>query len=332
LISKINSANAGVQASEVNTGSSIDPYRLVLTSLQGGTAGNLQFDTSNSPISLTQTSAGQNALLLVGSGNSGFVASSPTDTFSNVLAGANLVLTGTSTSPVSLTVAQDPSALASAIQSIVTGYNSIVSAIGTATAYNTATNTGAVLEGDTSVLQIQTALSNLVSGQLAGNSGGSIQSLAELGISVNQDGSLSLNSSTLSSVLASNPQGVQQFLSTANSGLSAQFQTALTQLAGPTDSVLANRTTALNTEVSDNQAQITQMQAQLTVEQNALTAQFDQMEVTVSQLQSNLSAISAIQPFETIGGGDATSSLDGTSGNSLSTDLTGISNNISSAF
>jgi flagellar capping protein FliD len=45
LIAKINSANVGVQASEVNTGSPIDPFRLVLTSLQGGTAGNLQFDT-----------------------------------------------------------------------------------------------------------------------------------------------------------------------------------------------------------------------------------------------------------------------------------------------
>ena len=74
------------------------------------------------------------------------------------------------------------------------------------------------------------------------------------------------------------------------------------------------------------------MQAQLTVEQNELTAQFDQMEVTVSALQANLSAISAIQPFATIGGGAATSSLDNTSGNSLSSDLTGISNNISSAF
>ena len=248
-----------MQASEVNTGSSIDPFRLVLTSLQGGTAGNLQYDTTNSPISLKQTTAGQNALLLVGSGISGFVASSATDTFSNVLAGANIVLTGSSTAPVSLTVAQDPSGLASAIQSVVTGYNAIVSAISSTTAYNTATNTAAVLEGDTSVLQIQTALSNLVSGQLAGNSGGSIQSLAELGISVNQDGSLSLNTTTLSNVLASNAQGVQQFLATANSGLSAQFQSALKQLAAPTNSVLSNRTTALNTKISNNTAQIKQI-------------------------------------------------------------------------
>jgi flagellar hook-associated protein 2 len=304
----------------------------VLTSLQGGTAGNLQFDTSNSSISLKQTTAGQDALLLVGSGSSGFVASSATDTFSNVLAGANLTLTGTSTTPVSLTVAQDPSALASAIQSVVSGYNAVVSAISSTTAYNTATNTGAVLQGDTSVLQVQTVLSNLVSGQLAGSSGGSIQSLADLGISVNQDGSLALNSSTLSTLLASDPQGVQQFLGTANTGLSAQFQTALTQLSGPTNSLLANESTALNTKITGNQTQITQMNAQLTVEQNALTAQFDQMEVTVEKLQSNLSAISAIQPFATIGGGDATSSLDGTSGNSLSSDLSSLSSNLGSAF
>ena len=269
LISKINGADAGVQASEVNTGSEINPYRLVLTAEQGGLAGNLQFDTSNSPISLTQTTAGQDALLLVGSGSSGFVASSPTDTFSNVLAGANITLTGTSATPVSLTVAQDPSSLASAIQSVVTGYNSLVSNIRSATAYNTTTNTGAVLEGNTAVLQVQDVLSNLVSGQLAGNFGGSIQSLANLGISVNQDGSLSLNTSTLSSLLASNPQGVQQFLATANTGPVGPVQTALTQLAAPVNSVLSNTTAALNTDITNNQTQISQMQAQLTVEQNA---------------------------------------------------------------
>jgi flagellar capping protein FliD len=332
LVSKINTLNAGVQASEVNTGSPISPFRLVLNSQQGGTAGNLQFDTSNSPLSLTQTTAGQNALLLVGSGNSGFVASSATDTFNNVLAGADLTLTGTSTTPVSLTVAQDPSSLASSIQSIVTGYNSVISSINSATAYNTTTNSGAVLEGNTAVLQVQENLSNLVSGQLAGNGNGSIQSLADLGISVNQDGTLSLNSSTLSSVLASNPQGVQQFLSTANTGLSAQFQTALKQLSSPTSSVLANAASALATDVTNNQAEITQMNAQLTVEQNALTAQFDQMEVTVAKLQSNLSAISAIQPFATIGGSIASSSLGDTSGSSLGSDLSGISSNLSSGF
>ncbi|HEX4000452.1 MAG TPA: flagellar filament capping protein FliD [Pirellulales bacterium] len=332
LISKINSANAGVQASEVNTGSEINPYRLVFTADQGGTAGNLQFDTSNSPISLTQTTAGQDALLLVGSGNSGFVASSPTDTFSNVLAGANLTLTGTSTTPVSLTVAQDPSSLATAIQSVVTGYNSIISNISSATAYNTTTDTGAVLEGNTAVLQVQTALSNLISGQLAGNTGSQVQSLADLGITVNQDGSLSLNSTTLSNLLASDSQAVQQFLATANTGLSAQFQTALAQLSGPTNSLLTNSASALNTEITDNQTQITQMNAQLTVEQNELTAQFDQMELTVEQLQSNLSAISSIQPFATIGGGDATQSLDSTSGDTLSSDLSDLSNNIGSGF
>lgn len=333
LISKINDANAGVTASEVNTGSAINPYRLVLNSNQGGTAGNLQFDTSSSPIALTQTTAGQNALLLVGSGSTGFIASSATDTFSNdVLTGADITLTGTSTSPVSLTVAQDPSALASAIQSVVSGYNSVVSNISTNTAYDSTTNTGAVLEGNTAVLQVQQELSNLVSGQLSGYSNNAVQSLADLGISVNQDGSLSLDSTTLSSVLASDPQAVQQFLSAANTGLSAQFQNALTQLSATSNSVLSNATNALSTDVTNNETNITQMQTQLTAEQNSLTAQFDQMEVTVEQLQSNLSAISSIQPFSTIGGQIASSSLDDNNGSTLDSDLSDISSNISSAY
>ncbi len=332
LIGKINSANAGVQASEVNTGSPITPFRLVLNSDQGGTAGNLQFDTSNSPLSLTQTTAGQNALLLVGSGTGGFIASSATDTFSNVLAGADITLTGTSANPVALTVAQDPSALASSIQAVVNGYNAVVSNVASATAYNTTTNSAAVLEGNTAVLQVQEQLSNLVSGQLSGNSGSLVQSLADLGISVNQDGTLSLNSNTLSTLLATNPQDVQQFLSAANSGLSTQFKNALTQLAGPNNSLLSNTTSALATNILNNEAQITQMNTQLTSEQNSLTAQFDQMEVTVAKLQANLSAISAIQPFATIGGQIATSSLGSNSGSSLNSDLSGISSNLSSGF
>ena len=215
VVNNINNLNTGVQAAEVNTGSSIYPFRLTLTSGQSGAAGQLAVDSSQAPFTLQQTSAGQDALLYVGTpGHGGFLASSPTDTFNSVLSGATLTVNGATTSPVTLGVAQDSSTLVSEVQAFVSAYNSINSNLSSLTTYSSSSSNNSTLLGDPGVLQVQTELDNLVSGQLTGT--GSISSLAALGISILQDGSLSLNSTQLQNELASNPQDVQNFFTTAN--------------------------------------------------------------------------------------------------------------------
>ena len=88
---------------------------------------------------------------------------------------------------------------------------------------------------------------------------GPVQSLADVGITVQSDGTLSFNQNQFDSAWAANPTAVQQLFTTAKTGVSAQFDTLINQLAGPTDSLLSARTTALQNEISDNQSTITQM-------------------------------------------------------------------------
>ena len=177
-----------------------------------------------------------------------------------MLPGATLSVTGTSSTPVSLNVAQDNSSLESALQSFVSGYNTVMSSIASSTTYDATTQTQGTLEANPDILQVESNLQNLVSSSLSGV--GWITSLAALGITISQSGTMSLDTNQLENQLASNPQAVQSFFSTANNGLSAKFEAAINQLAGPNQSLLVDQTNALATEIQDNTNRIAVLNSQ----------------------------------------------------------------------
>jgi flagellar capping protein FliD len=332
LINKINGLDAGVSASESNDGSSVNPFRFTLTSQATGSASQLLFDTSQAGFSLQQIAQGRDALLLSGTpGAGGFLAASSTYTFKSVLPGATVTVNGTATAPVTLTVAAGNSNLATTVQAFVDTYNTLHSSLSSDTSYDTTTNTGAILQGDGSLLQVDTDLSNLLSGTLSG--AGSIQSLAALGITVAQDGSLQLDSNQLQNEISTNPQAVQQFFTTSGSGFSDKVSALVDQLAGPTNSLLDDRITAITATIQSNQQRIDTLNARLTADQTRLTTEFNNAEVAVSKMQANLSALSALQSFATIGGQVGSSTSLNPSAASGSTSSTGSSTgSVGSAF
>jgi flagellar hook-associated protein 2 len=287
-----------------------------LTSNSTGAGSQLLWDTSQVGFNLQETAKGQDALLLSGAiGAGGFVATSANDTFKNVLPGATITANAVSAAPVTLNVAGSTSNLSTAIQTLVDTYNTLQGTLSTDTTYNSTTNQSAVLQGDGSVLQVQTNLTNLLSSQLFGN--GAIQSLAALGITFNQDGTLGLNANQLQHQLTNNPQALQQFFANSGTGLSDKLNGMLDQLAGPGSSLLDNDISAISATITSNKTRITTLQSKLTADQTRLTSEFTNMEVVVSRLQSNLQALSSIQGFATLGGqvGSSTS-LNSSSGSS----------------
>src|SRR5208282_569264 len=169
--------------------------------------------------------------------NAPVVVSSSSDTFTNVLPGVSLQIASATGQPVSVTVGNDGTNIATNLQTFVTNYNSFRSQLTTDTAYNTTTETGAVLSDDPTALQLDTQLSQLLTGSFSAS--GPVQSLADVGITVQSDGTLSFNQSQFDSVWDSDPTAVQQFFTTAKTGVSARFDTLITQLAGATDSLLS---------------------------------------------------------------------------------------------
>ena len=149
-------------------------------------------------------------------------------------------------------------------------------------------------------------MSQLVNAQFA--SSGRVQSLANVGITVQSNGTLSFNQNQFNAAWASDPTAVQNLFTTAKTGVSARFDTLINQLAGPTDSLLSSRAAALQKEISDNQATITQMNQRLSDEQNLLYTEFYNMDLTIGKLKNTQSVLSTMYSVPPDFGGSSSSS------------------------
>ena len=230
LENDINNLGAGLSAGII-TDSSSKPYRLSLTATQSGQAGNMVVDTSGiAGMSMQELTQGRDAVLALGGGstsgksNAPVLVTSSSNNFTNVLQGVTLQVTGTASQPISVTVGNDGTNIGTNLQSFVTNYNSFRSQLTTDTAYNTTTETGAVLSDDPAALQLDEQLAQMVTTQFA--SSGPVRSLADVGITVNSDGSLTFDQSQFDSAWAADPTAVQQMFTATTTGVSGQFGNA----------------------------------------------------------------------------------------------------------
>ena len=330
VLGQIQALNAGVNAQIIGDGAD-SPFQLSLSSKQSGTAGAMVMDASQANFTLNQVVSPQNALLRMGGGvsaGSGALITSSSNTFNNVLTGASLTINQPSDEPVQVTVAQSDSSLVSTVQTLVDGYNTFHSTLQQLTAYNTTTNTGSALTDDPAALNLDMGLSNLLSGSFGS---GSVTSPADVGITVNSDGTLSFNQTVLQQEFAADPTAVQDFFTTAKTGFATKLDQTIQQLAGTQNSVLADRLQALQDTVTQNQAQITQLNQHLANEQQDMLNEFYQMELAIEKMQSNSSIITAM--MDSLSGTSDTTSSTSTSnpsvGNSEPTVAGGTSNSSS---
>ena len=220
------------------------------------------------------------------------IVSSSSNTFANVLPGVSLQVQSATGQPVSISVGNDGTNIASSLQTLVTDYNSFRSQLTSDTAYNTTTETGSVLSDDGAALQLDEQLSQLVTSQFS--SSGPVQSLADVGLTVQGDGTLSFDQSQFDAAWIANPTAVQQLFTAKSTGVSDRFDSLITQLAGTSGSLLASRITALQAQISDNQSTITQMNQRLSDEQNLLYTDFYNMDLTIGKLKNTQSLLSNI--------------------------------------
>ncbi|MDR3416477.1 MAG: flagellar filament capping protein FliD [Nevskia sp.] len=271
------SSNSGASATVVNGTSG---SYLLLSATQTGTANAVSVSNS-SPISFT-TVPGQTASDATGTID-GIAFDSASNIVSNALTGVSLALTGTSPSNTTqtLTVSANTTSAASAVQSFVSAYNSALSLITTSTAYTpgtssagsttTASGTAGPLLGDIAVESLQQQLQSIVGGNIGGTNAFTL--LSQIGVTANSDGTLAVNSASLSNALQQNTAAVQSLFSGSN-GIGTRLDTLLNQVIGT-----PGTTGMIDTETNALQSQVTSMNTQLsnlTAESAQLTAQYNQ--------------------------------------------------------
>jgi flagellar hook-associated protein 2 len=295
VVQSINNSGAPLSASILNDGSTGSPYRLMLTSKQAGAQGRLLVDTGSSGVQLSQVSAAANAILGIGQSSDGAPAvllTSTNNTFTQVASNLTVTLQGVSSSPISLNVATDTSALVNQISNFISNFNTASQSLTTDLDYDTSTNKGGPLHGDVTALQVQTALNDLF-GYRSGNPDNTIQSLSALGITY-KDGQLSLDSSILNQQLQSNAAGVQDFFSNANVGFAKKMTQVVNQIADPLQGSITIESNSIDSLVTSQQQQITFLNAQLSVRQAQLQESFNNMESVLASLQSSSGMLSQL--------------------------------------
>ena len=204
------------------------------------------------------------------------------------------LLTTTST-PATLTVADNTATIEGNIKTFVDAYNTLQSSLSQLGGYDATTGTAGPLMGNAALTgaqsQIQSALYGFV------NTGSSTYtSLASIGITANSDGSLSLNMAQLSVALDTNFSAVSNLFA-GTGGIASGLNTVLNSELGSNGPIasLSQSLVQQNNALTQQSQQLTQQMSML---QASLTQQYSALNALLSQLQSTSSYLT--QAFATL--------------------------------
>ncbi|HEY4358408.1 MAG TPA: flagellar filament capping protein FliD [Acidobacteriaceae bacterium] len=289
LASDINGRSLGVTASVV---SDSNGSHLSIASDDGTTP----FSISEPAFGFSQAAAGANASITV----DGVPVSSASNTVTGAVAGVTIYLLGTTTatSPANLTVASDTTQISTAINKFVSDYNTAIGLVSSQFSFNAGTGTQGVLGADPTIRSLQQTMLNALNYVSTPASGTTtVSTLGSLGISANLDGTLSVDSTTLSNALANNPMDVSNFFLGANSslnGFASQVSAALNTFVQPGSGAFSVDLQSMNNTNTDLSKQISDFESiYIANQQTLLTAMYSQAEIALQQLPTQMAQIQA---------------------------------------
>lgn len=298
LVQKLNDADGDFSASVLNSGGGTNPYRLVLNSGISGSRGELLFDGSAINMSFQETGAAQDALIMTGSLDApvlGALIASPNNDFAGLIDGVQVSVLATSNAPQTVTIDRTADGVVSQVKLFVDQYNKLQAKMNEVASFNAEDNTSGVLFSSNEMLQIELEFGSVLGSRHF--SAGSFQSIESIGLSPDAQGQLQFNEDKFRAVYQSNRESVEQFLTTASSGLSAKFVAAAERLAGRDQSVLMNRSSALQRTIDSHTRQIQAINTTLTRQREQLVKQFARLETVIGNMQSKLNWLSSVQPM-----------------------------------
>jgi flagellar hook-associated protein 2 len=293
LASAINSAGIGVKANVItdSTGS-----RLSLVSGTSGVAGQLSVTAALSgasagPIAFSVSQDGLDASLKV----DGVSITTGSNTVSNAIPGVTFQLLGSSAgTQIQVEITNNNTDIETAMGNFVSAYNKVINDIN-GQEKNDSSGNAEPLFGNPTLALIQ----GQITGSLfTGAASGSIKNITQLGIGLNNDGTLTLNADTLNSALNSNFSDVTGFLQNSG-GFGQTLASSLNHLGtqAPNGAVFlaqqqnSAQEKALSTSISNEDALLSAQKTQLTNELNTANQILQSIPSQLNQVNEIYSAI-----------------------------------------
>jgi flagellar hook-associated protein 2 len=292
LASKINSLSMGINASVMTDSSGA---RLALVSSATGKANDITVTaTQDSALAFHKSIDAADAVATI----DGIPVTSASNELTNVLTGLTLQLNSQQPdTAVTITIAEDTGRVAQAVSSFVNSYNALTAAINAQFSYDQSSGTAGTLSGDSAVRMLQERLMQAVGATKVSTS--NTPTLRSLGITMKDDGSLSVDSAALNSALQSQFADVQIFFQDTKLGFATKLGALMNSL---TDSVkgpfvvdlksISDQQKTLTNTISDFEDRLIFQRQQLVEQMSQVNALLQELPNTQNQLDAMLGSLS----------------------------------------
>jgi flagellar hook-associated protein 2 len=282
----INNSGADVTATTILENSGGTPtYRLAIIGKSTGTVNAVTVDASGLAVGggdvalgVTTTQTAQDTSLTV----DGIAVTRSTNTVSDVLPGVTLDVKDTVASPVQITLNNDIDAIKTQLNDFVKTYNEVMSFIAAQTKYDSSTRTAGPLIGESSVRALQTGLQRVLATPVAGTP----SILADVGVTTQRDGTLTVDDAKLTSALQTNLSGVSNLFLAATNGVAKAAVDFVNTATRAGDGIVSGRISSIQDNIRQIGDQIARKTANLDTFRDTLVRRFASLETLVSQLQS----------------------------------------------
>jgi len=176
----------------------------------------------------------------------------------------------------------DAGALKTAVTGFAKAWNDLRTTVATQTAFNEVTRTGAALHGDSGPSSLLSQLRTTMASSVAGT--GSLDTLSDIGISFQKDGSMTVTDSKLQAAIDSAPADLSALLG-GTSGYGTRLGTQLTQMLSDTG-IISLRTEGFTASLRNLSRRELAMQDRLEALETRYRAQFTRLDAALSRMQS----------------------------------------------
>ena len=293
IAAKINAAKGDVSATVLkdHTGE-----RLVLQSKTTGVnsafsveaegAGLQQFAYNGTDATMKRSVKAQDTLAKI----NGIDMASHTNVFEEVAAGVTLTVAQKSAAdaaPVRITIANDTATAKTALKNLVESYNALSNALKTMTAYDKDSKTAGTLQGDSTAINLQSAMRRVLSGP--GGEGGAFTSLSQMGIAFQTDGTLKIDDTKLDKALK-DPESMSKFFTAdvadANQdGLAVRMKDFTSGLLA-TGGTFSTKDETLKNALKRNTADQERQTARVTAYEARVRAQYSRLDTQMASLKA----------------------------------------------
>jgi len=290
VVTKINASGARVNASTFFDGTN---YRLQVRGIDTGKDNAITFGEADG-VSFGLTEAAntvqkaQNSVVSI----DGFDVERSTNQVVGAITGVTLALTAQTTSPVDVSISQDAHSLETKMQAVVSAYNQVMIKVNTAAGHGTTKAPNPVLASNSTLRSIMNRLSSTLQ-TVVGT--GAHNTLGSIGLSLQKDGSLSLDNTKLETALTSDPDSIAKIMAgSSGDGVMDQLSSTVDLFNQTGSGLLSQYQASMQDKIQGFTDRIASEQSRLDSYQALLQKQFAAMDTTVTSNNSDLNYLTQL--------------------------------------